>query len=183
MPSFVCARPRASITARLPWLGSRPTRGVACLLLLLIPLIAGCGGGNGSPGGGGTTDSGPPPTGTGPLIAQPNKDTRSTLTGANSSNPVAWTVFYPTKQLTPKKWTFLVYMNGANDLGAGGSGNFDIQNVLQMEKIGSSDNVNIVLQWEVEIGFWNSSAPPLWTARGVSGHLGLYRAPAHGGRP
>jgi len=92
------------------------------------------------------------------LIAQPNNDTRSTL-----GTPASWTVFYPTKQLTPKKWTFLVYMNGANDLGAGGSGNFDIQNVLQMEKVGSSDNVNIVLQWEVEIGFWNSSAHPLWT--------------------
>ncbi len=44
---------------------------------------------------------------------------------------------------TRAKWTFLVYLNGANDLQSFGPLNFN-----QMEKVGSTSNVNIVVQWK-----------------------------------
>jgi len=43
---------------------------------------------------------------------------------------------------TPKEWTFLVYLNGNNSLD-----NFGPVNLNQMETVGSSDKVNIVVQW------------------------------------
>jgi len=43
---------------------------------------------------------------------------------------------------TVKDWTFLVYLNGNNSLDS-----FGTMNLLQMEKIGSTDKVNIVVQW------------------------------------
>ncbi len=42
----------------------------------------------------------------------------------------------------PKDWTFLVFLNGNNNLDS-----FGTMNLRQMEKIGSTDNVNIVVQW------------------------------------
>ncbi len=41
-----------------------------------------------------------------------------------------------------KEWTFLVYLNGNNNLDSYGA-----LNINQMEKVGSSDDLNIVVQW------------------------------------
>jgi hypothetical protein len=41
-----------------------------------------------------------------------------------------------------KDWTFLVFMNGNNSLDQ-----FTTTNLNQMEKVGSTDNVNVVVQW------------------------------------
>ncbi len=43
---------------------------------------------------------------------------------------------------TPKKWTFLIYLNGDNNLDS-----FGTKNIISMEKVGSNDQVNIVVQW------------------------------------
>ena len=44
---------------------------------------------------------------------------------------------------TPTKtWTFLIYLNGNNNLDS-----FGKQNIRDMEKVGSNDQVNIVVQW------------------------------------
>jgi hypothetical protein len=44
---------------------------------------------------------------------------------------------------TPMKtWTFLIYLNGNNNLDS-----FGKQNIKDMEKVGSNDQVNIVVQW------------------------------------
>lgn len=99
--------------------------GALCAFTLLL---AGCGGGGSSspsatptPGSGGV-----PGNGTGRLIPQPN-----------------WNVRTPSYQQNKKKWTFLVFMNGANDLEEFGS-----LNMNQMEQIGSDDNVNMVVQFK-----------------------------------
>lgn len=42
----------------------------------------------------------------------------------------------------PKEWTFMVFLNGHNNLDR-----FGALNISQMEKIGSDDKVNIVVQW------------------------------------
>lgn len=42
----------------------------------------------------------------------------------------------------PKKWTFLIFLNGDNNLDPNAT-----QNLIDMEKIGSNDDVNIVVQW------------------------------------
>ncbi len=88
---------------------------------LLLPLLflAGCGSSGGDKGG-------KIPTGTGALIDQPG-----------------WTVRSQTRALAQKKWTVLVYMNAANDLEKYGS-----QNMNQMEQVGSTSDVNIVLQYK-----------------------------------
>jgi len=41
-----------------------------------------------------------------------------------------------------KEWTFLVYLNGHNNLDS-----FGFKDINEMEKVGSSDKVNIVVQW------------------------------------
>lgn len=43
---------------------------------------------------------------------------------------------------TPKTWTFLIFMNGNNNLDR-----FSEANLIDMEKVGSNDQVNIVVQW------------------------------------
>lgn len=43
---------------------------------------------------------------------------------------------------TPKSWTFLIFINGNNNLDSYGE-----QNIIDMEKVGSNDQVNIVVQW------------------------------------
>jgi hypothetical protein len=45
----------------------------------------------------------------------------------------------------PKNWTFLVYLNGDNNLDS-----FGAQNIESMETVGSNDQVNIVVQWASE---------------------------------
>jgi len=42
----------------------------------------------------------------------------------------------------PKEWTFLVYLNGNNNLDS-----FGALNINQMEKIGSNAKINILVQW------------------------------------
>jgi hypothetical protein len=46
-------------------------------------------------------------------------------------------------RVTRAKWTFLVFLNAANDLQE-----FGVLNVNQMEKVGSTADVNIVVQWK-----------------------------------
>ena len=41
-----------------------------------------------------------------------------------------------------KEWTFLVYLNGNNNLDS-----FGTMNINEMEQFGSSDQVNVVVQW------------------------------------
>ncbi|MBM3495780.1 MAG: hypothetical protein FJX72_15860, partial [Armatimonadetes bacterium] len=67
-------------------------------------------------------------------------DVGLTLTKLNGS-PVS--VALTLTRVTRAKWTFLVFMNAANDLQEFGPLNFG-----QMEKIGSSADVNIVVQWK-----------------------------------
>lgn len=43
---------------------------------------------------------------------------------------------------TQKEWTFLVYLNGNNNLDS-----FGTLNINQMEMVGSTDQVNVVVQW------------------------------------
>lgn len=45
-------------------------------------------------------------------------------------------------RLPEKEWTFLVYLNGHNNLDS-----FGLMNMKQMEQIGSTSKVNIVVQW------------------------------------
>lgn len=42
----------------------------------------------------------------------------------------------------PKEWTFLIFLNGNNNLDP-----FGAFNINQMEKIGSTDRINVVVQW------------------------------------
>ena len=42
----------------------------------------------------------------------------------------------------PKEWTFLVFMNGFNNLDR-----FTFDDLNEMEKVGSTDQVNVVVQW------------------------------------
>lgn len=52
-------------------------------------------------------------------------------------------LFDGTKQKTEsKEWTFMVFLNGHNNLD-----DFGEVNIKQMEKVGSNDRVNIVVQW------------------------------------
>jgi hypothetical protein len=99
----------------------------------LTAVLAGCAvmitaGGCGS--GGGSTRSQPTPQPTpsqeGELVEQPN-----------------WSVSVPTRVQKKKKWTFLVFMNGANDLEEFGS-----LNINQMEQIGTNDDINLVVQFK-----------------------------------
>ncbi len=95
---------------------ARPWRGARGFALLsLFLLTAGCGGGD---SGTGPTPPGPP--------APPQP-------GWRSVDPV------PAQE--EKKWTFLVFMNAANDLEP-----FSGLNLNQMEAVGSTKDVNIVVQ-------------------------------------
>jgi hypothetical protein len=96
------------------------SRIAASLALAPLLLLAGCG------GGGGGDNNNNPPTGTGDLVQQPG-----------------WTVRSETRALPQKKWTFLVYMNAANDLER-----FGALNMNQMEQAGSTNDVNIVIQYK-----------------------------------
>ncbi|MCX5788866.1 MAG: clostripain-related cysteine peptidase [Elusimicrobia bacterium] len=60
-----------------------------------------------------------------------------------SKEAVASAMFDGTKQQAePKEWTFMVFLNGHNNLDSYGE-----VNIKQMEKVGSNDRVNIVVQW------------------------------------
>lgn len=98
------------------------------MLFLSLLLVAGCGSGGGSNGN-------QPPNGTGKLVSQPG-----------------WNIYTNTYALSPKKWTFLVYLNAANNLEPDGD-----LNVNQMESIGSTNDVNIVVQWKRIGGRYNPS--------------------------
>jgi hypothetical protein len=108
-------------------------RGVAALLLPLFVAFAALAGVGCGSGGGTKANPTPTPTpGTGP----------GTGTGRVVEQP-GWSVNTPTYEQNPKKWTFLVYINGANDLEEFGS-----LNMNQMEEIGSNDDINLVVQFK-----------------------------------
>src|SRR4051812_16677829 len=46
------------------------------------------------------------------------------------------------KKATVKEWTFLTFLNGNNNLDS-----FGALNINQMEQVGSTDQINIVVQW------------------------------------
>jgi hypothetical protein len=71
---------------------------------------------------------------------------------ADCTRQVGWNVNQNIDVQARKKWTFLVYMNGANDLEP-----FGIQNMNQMEKAGSTKDVNIVVQYERIKGRYDST--------------------------
>ena len=102
----------------------------AAALVSMIFLVAGCG------GGGGASVTQPPPNGL------------TYLTGVTRgqnvvSQSTGWTPVTPAPVQPHRKWTFLVYMNGANDLET-----YGVLNMNQMEKIGSTDQVNMVVQFK-----------------------------------
>lgn len=85
--------------------------------------VAGCG------GGGGSTNI--PPA------------SRLQETGATSPQP-GWSIVGTGADIQPKKkWTVLIFLNGANDLET-----YGILNMNQLEKIGSTADVNIVVQFK-----------------------------------
>lgn len=88
--------------------------------------VTGCGSGKSVTG---------PGTGTGRLVEQPG-----------------WSVNTPTYQQAEKEWTFLVFMNGANDLEEFGS-----LNMNQMEQFGSDSSVNLVVQFKRYAGRYDRS--------------------------
>ncbi|OGT50503.1 MAG: hypothetical protein A3E82_03310 [Gammaproteobacteria bacterium RIFCSPHIGHO2_12_FULL_38_11] len=51
-------------------------------------------------------------------------------------------VFTSVEAATPKKWTFLIYLNGNNSLDE-----FTTDNIKSMEQVGSNDEVNVIVQW------------------------------------
>ncbi len=86
-----------------------------------------------------------------------------TLTGGSSGSlalttfagqPVSTTIALT--KTTRAKWTFLVFLNAANDLQP-----YAGLNVNQMEKIGSTADVNIVVQWKQ--ASCSSCGSPTWT--------------------
>lgn len=48
----------------------------------------------------------------------------------------------PQQPLAEKEWTFLLFLNGHNNLDS-----FGAMNINQMEQVGSNENLNIVVQW------------------------------------
>jgi hypothetical protein len=92
----------------------RPSlRAIFPLSLIAFTALAGCGGG----GGGG-----------------------STVTTTAQDQP-GWSVQATTYKQATKPWTFLVYMNAANDLDT-----YGLANINQMEHVGSTSNLNVVVQ-------------------------------------
>ena len=59
-----------------------------------------------------------------------------------SKELAAAALFDGSQKAEPKEWTFMVFLNGHNDLD-----DFGEVNIKQMEKVGSNDRVNIVVQW------------------------------------
>ena len=128
--SLLSSSPRPRTMQRffsLLFFASLPASLIFSLLIFSLLIVSvGCGGHSGS--GGSTTASG------NPILCGGSADcTRQT----------GWTVNTNIDVQPKKKWTFLVYMNGANDLEP-----FGIENINQMEKIGSTADVNIVVQYE-----------------------------------
>jgi hypothetical protein len=111
---------------------------LTCLLYMGTGLMTGCGG---------SSSSSPKPTPT----AMPTTDIPNSGTGRVTAQP-GWTQNNTAYQQNRKKWTFLVYMNGANNLEEYGS-----LNVNQMEQVGSTNNVNVVVQFKRIKGFDSSN--------------------------
>lgn len=90
----------------------------------------------------------------GAVTAADNSIAGQLTQGVNGSNPVlnlqltklngaAVNATITLAATTRARWTFLVFMNGANDLQTFGPLNFN-----QMEKVGSTSDVNMVVQWK-----------------------------------
>src|SRR4051794_10768774 len=65
------------------------------------------------------------------------------LAGLSLSIPMLVNVAYASEGL--KEWTFLVYLNGHNNLDS-----FGALNINQMEQVGSSQDLNVLVQWASE---------------------------------
>jgi Clostripain family len=74
------------------------------------------------------------------------------LTGVASPQEPGWVVTSRADIQPRKKWTVLVYINGANDLET-----YGVLNMNQMEKIGSTEDVNMVTQFKRIAGRYDSS--------------------------
>jgi hypothetical protein len=98
---------------------------LACGLFFAGLSLTGCGGHGGGPS---------PSPGSAPVLC---------ATAADCTRQTGWKVNTNIDLQPKKKWTFLVYMNGANDLEP-----YGIENMNQMEKVGSTAEVNIVVQYE-----------------------------------
>jgi hypothetical protein len=75
----------------------------------------------------------------------------SSDTGTPLVTQPGWTVTRTAPVYGSKPWTFLVYLNGANNLDADG-----VVNVNQMEQVGSNANLNVVVQWK-RLSGWNGA--------------------------
>ncbi|MFP4496964.1 MAG: clostripain-related cysteine peptidase [Vulcanimicrobiota bacterium] len=105
---------------------------IVLLTFVLFSVLAlGCGG-----GGGGTAAD--------PSATTPGGDPTSTPTGGDQTPSPT-----PTPGVT-REWTFMVYIACDNNLEY-----YDFQDVKEMESIGSTENVNIIVQWD-RMGFENS---------------------------
>ncbi len=88
--------------------------------------LTGCSGGGGTSGGMTPTSS------------------RLQKTGTSSPQGSSWSIVGDGADVQPKKkWTVLVFINGANDLET-----YGVLNMNQMEKIGSTADVNMVTQFK-----------------------------------
>ena len=80
--------------------------------------------------------------------------TSATLIDTGNSSPQRsqWAVTRKADVQPKKKWTVLVYINGANDLET-----YGILNMNQMEKVGSTEDMNIVTQFKRIGGRYDNS--------------------------
>ena len=107
---------------------------LAHLGLGTLTLATGCGGGSGG--------SGPVlPGGVDPVE-----------TGLGEIGQSGWTLQRSVQIQPKKKWTVLVFMNGANDLEQ-----YGVLNMNQLEKVGSTVDVNIVVEFKRYAGRFDSS--------------------------
>jgi len=72
-------------------------------------------------------------------------------------NNAAVSIEIPLRSAARTRWTFMVYLNAANDLQQ-----FGPLNVNQMEKIGSNADINIVVQWKQ--ANCSSCGSPAWVS-------------------
>ena len=60
----------------------------------------------------------------------------------------------------PKKWTFMVYMAGDNNLDPNG-----VKDLQEMKKVGSTDQLNLIAQFDRATGPWRSATSSARAAR------------------
>lgn len=91
----------------------------------------------------GALAEGAPVQGPAPAAQQARSAAPVSEDGGPAAAPAPGAVFDGTgKAAAPKEWTFMVFLNGHNNLDR-----FGTLNMQQMEKVGSNDRVNLVVQW------------------------------------